>query len=137
MPNPSADFPTAVHTATDISGYGSQALGATVKQTTIIGKVLQEIVAIEEKLGVGASEAADAVAGAKLVKRGANTVWEGASRAGTITRDADGYIATAVLDDRTITITRASGLISSFTDGTNTWTFTRDANSRIVSWAVT
>lgn len=56
MANPSADFPTGVHSATDISAYGNSALGKTAKKhTEVEGKQEEEITAIQTKLGKGAS----------------------------------------------------------------------------------
>jgi hypothetical protein len=59
------------------------------------------------------------------------------TRSGTITRSG-GYISTiALTGGRTLTIFRTSGYISSATDGTRTWTYTRDINNNIISWSVT
>lgn len=56
MANPSANFPTAVHSPTDVSANSTQALGTTSpKHTEVEGKQEQEIVAVETKIGVGAS----------------------------------------------------------------------------------
>lgn len=60
-----------------------------------------------------------------------------APTSGTITK-TNGYISSIALGDGVIiTITRdGSGYISSITNGTNTWTYTRDSNNYITSWAV-
>jgi len=56
---------------------------------------------------------------------------------GSVTR-VDGYISQiAIVSGRTINITRVNGYISSITDGTRTWTYTRDGNNNIISWTVT
>lgn len=56
MANPSSDFPTAIHTSTDVSGFGSNKLGSTTpKHTEVEGKQEQEIVAIQTKIGSGSS----------------------------------------------------------------------------------
>lgn len=60
MANPTANFPTAIHSPTDVSANSSQALGATTpKHTDVEGKQEQEIVAIESKIGVGTSTPTD------------------------------------------------------------------------------
>jgi hypothetical protein len=60
------------------------------------------------------------------------------TRSGSITRDVDNYIATVVkTGGRTLTVTRASGYITSITDGTLTWTFTRNVDNEITAWSVT
>lgn len=54
---------------------------------------------------------------------------------GAITR-AGQYVSTVVLSGgRTLTIARVGNYISSITDGTKTWTFTR-TNNLVSSWAV-
>ena len=56
MANPSADYPTAVHTPIDVSEFTAAALGSTSPtHTELEGKQEQEIVAIQTKLGDGAS----------------------------------------------------------------------------------
>lgn len=55
---------------------------------------------------------------------------------GTINRDVNGDVSSIEYDNRTVTITRSSGLITSYTDGTNTWTITRDVNDIITGWTV-
>ncbi len=84
MPNPSADYPTAVHTPVDLSGFGGQALGATTpKQTEIIGKLEQEIVALQQKLGIGSAPASGASTNYVLTKRANGTTgWEPSSGGG-------------------------------------------------------
>lgn len=56
MPNPSADFPAAIHTDTDISGFGGTALGATTPtHTALEGKQEEELKAVQTKVGTGSS----------------------------------------------------------------------------------
>lgn len=56
MANPAADFPTNIHSATDVPALAGQSLGgSTPKQTSIAGKAEAEIVATQQKLGTGAS----------------------------------------------------------------------------------
>lgn len=56
MANPTADFPAAVHENTDISAYTSSPLGSTAKtHTQVEGKQEEELLAICQKLGIGAS----------------------------------------------------------------------------------
>ena len=60
------------------------------------------------------------------------------TRDGAITR-VSGYVSeVALTGGRTITVTRdASNFITSITDATRTWTYIRDADDYIISWAVT
>jgi len=60
------------------------------------------------------------------------------TRDGAITR-VSGYVSeVALTGGRTLTVTRnASNFITSITDTIRTWTYTRDANDYIISWAVT
>jgi len=60
------------------------------------------------------------------------------TRDGAITR-VSGYVSeVALTGGRTLTVTRnASNFITSITDATRTWTYTRDADDYIISWAVT
>ena len=56
MPNPNADYPTAIHTPVDVSTYSNSGLGSTANtHTQVHGKVEQEVVAIQEKIGTGSS----------------------------------------------------------------------------------
>lgn len=55
---------------------------------------------------------------------------------GTVIRDDEGLVTQIVLESKTITITRVDGQISSVSDGTNTWTFTRGPDGSITSWEV-
>lgn len=56
MANPNADFPTAVHTATDTTAGANTALGKTTpKHTEVHGKIEQEVVAVQTKVGIGSS----------------------------------------------------------------------------------
>jgi hypothetical protein len=59
------------------------------------------------------------------------------TRSGSITR-ASGYVSEiAKTSGRTITVTRTDGYISSISDGTRTWTFTRNGDNQITDWSVT
>lgn len=61
MANPASDYPTTVHTPLDISAYAPSALGSTpVKHSEVHGKIEEELQAIQQKLGIGASNAEDA-----------------------------------------------------------------------------
>lgn len=54
MANPSADFPEALHTNTDVSVFAGSNLGDTSpKHTELEGKQEEEILAIQTKLGTG------------------------------------------------------------------------------------
>lgn len=55
---------------------------------------------------------------------------------GVVNRDVNGDVSSIEYDNRTVTITRSSGLITSYTDGVNTWTITRDVNDVITGWTV-
>lgn len=78
MANPTADFPTAIHTPTDVSGFGSTALGSTTpKHTEVEGKQEQELAALGAKLGAGDSPAASAATGDVLMKQSdGSTEWD-------------------------------------------------------------
>ena len=58
---------------------------------------------------------------------------------GTITRGTTGLMGTiAITGHRTLVITRGTtDLISSITDSVRTWTYIRDSDDYIISWAVT
>jgi hypothetical protein len=58
---------------------------------------------------------------------------------GTINKTSNNISSIAVTTGRTLTITRdgTTKLITSITDGTNTWTYTRDASNIVTSWALT
>jgi len=58
------------------------------------------------------------------------------ANSGTITRVGGVITSVAITDGRTLTPTRTSGLITSITDGTRTWTFTY-TDGLITSWSVT
>lgn len=81
MANPSADFPTAIHTNTDVSANSTSALGATSPtHTQLEGKQEEEITAIQTKIGIGASPAASATDGQVLtVQADGTTAWEDAA----------------------------------------------------------
>lgn len=56
MPNPASDYPAAVHSPTDISAFSATALGSTGPvHTAVHGKLEQEVVSTQTKLGTGAS----------------------------------------------------------------------------------
>lgn len=56
MPNPTSDFPAALHTNTDVSGFSSSKLGSTSPtHTALEGKQEEEILAAQTKIGTGAS----------------------------------------------------------------------------------
>lgn len=54
MSNPDADFPDAIHSPVDTSAFGGSALGETaVTHTDVHGKIEEEIVATQTKVGTG------------------------------------------------------------------------------------
>lgn len=56
MANPAADYPAALHTNTDVSGFSSSKLGSTSPtHTALEGKQEEEILAAQTKIGTGAS----------------------------------------------------------------------------------
>jgi hypothetical protein len=57
---------------------------------------------------------------------------------GTVTRNGTtGLISSVALTGGpTYTLTRTNGLISSLSDGTHTWTLSRDGNGQITGWSV-
>ena len=75
----------------------------------------------------------------KTVNIGTNTLYAGSiatTLSGTVSRSGN-YISSVVLSGgRTLTITRTGNYISSITDGTKTWTYTRNGSNQITSWAV-
>lgn len=75
MANPTADYPTTIHTPSDISGFGNSDLGATTPtQLDLEGKQEQELTAIENKIGVGDSNPSE---GRLLVGQSdGSTSWE-------------------------------------------------------------
>lgn len=77
MPNPTADYPLALHTDVDISVFANNPLGSTTpKHTEVEGKQEEEIRAIQEKLGIGLSNAASATALQVLQKQiSGETLW--------------------------------------------------------------
>lgn len=76
--NPTSDFPTSLHSPTNVAANSNSALGSTTpKHTEVEGKQEQEIVAIQEKLGIGASNASSASTGQVLTKKSdGSTAWE-------------------------------------------------------------
>jgi len=56
MANPAADYPSALHTNTDISAYAATALGSSaITHTAVEGKQEEEIKAAQTKIGTGSS----------------------------------------------------------------------------------
>lgn len=87
MPNPSSDYPAALHTNTDISGFGSTALGSTSPtHTAVEGKQEEEIKAVQTKVGTGSSTPA---AGKVLRATGTGTSGWGAA---DLTTDVTGTL---------------------------------------------
>lgn len=89
MANPAADFPTALHSATDVSGFGSSTLGSTTPtHTDLEGKQEQEILAVQTKLGINSS-----TPDANMLLVGVDSgesEWQGASDITTETSPAAG-----------------------------------------------
>jgi hypothetical protein len=56
---------------------------------------------------------------------------------GTISRSGNYISSVALTGGDTLTVSRSGGYISSVTDGTKTWTFTRNGSNQITSWSVT
>lgn len=77
MPNPVSDFPTSLHTNTDVSAFGSQKLGLTnPTHTQLEGKQEEELLAVQTKVGIGSSPASGASTGHVLTKQGdGSTAW--------------------------------------------------------------
>jgi hypothetical protein len=58
--NPSADYPTSVHSETDVSAFSQQNLGETSPtHTQLEGKQETELIAVQTKLGTGSSTPTD------------------------------------------------------------------------------
>jgi len=56
MANPAADYPTALHTNTDISAFTASKLGSTSPtHTAVEGKQEEEVKAVQTKIGTGSS----------------------------------------------------------------------------------
>lgn len=71
MPNPTADFPTALHERVDISVLGDDALGATEPDhIEVHGKIENELYELGRKIGLGSDVAAN---GQALFGNGAGT----------------------------------------------------------------
>jgi hypothetical protein len=71
MPNPTADFPGALHTRIDTSGYGDDPLGGTAPDhVQVHGKIEEELYALGRKIGTGSDIAAS---GEALFGTGAGT----------------------------------------------------------------
>lgn len=77
MPNPNADFPTIIHVPVDAPALTDVTLGGSnPTHPDIHGKVEQELVAIQTKLGIGAAPASAATAGDVLTKQAdGSTSW--------------------------------------------------------------
>jgi hypothetical protein len=92
MANPTADYPTAVHTATDVSAFGSSKLGSTTPtHTNLEGKQEEEIAALQTKVGIGSS--APATDGHVLtVQADGSTAWEALPAAAAGDMKADGTV---------------------------------------------
>lgn len=76
MSNPTADYPTALHSRIDTSGFDNQYLGVTTPvHTDVHGKLEEEVYAAQVKLGLGASPASSAALNAVLVKGATDTSW--------------------------------------------------------------
>lgn len=70
MSNPSADFPTSVHTRVDVPSFTNSKLGSTTpKHSQLEGKQEEELYAIERKLGIGDYPLSDADISAMLSKQ--------------------------------------------------------------------
>lgn len=78
MPNPSADYPLAIHTATDVSVNAASTLGGTTPtHTQLEGKQEAELAAVQTKLGIGASPASTAATNNVLKKQSdGTTTWD-------------------------------------------------------------
>ncbi len=78
MSNPVADYPTIVHIPTDISAFADDALGITTPtHGDVHGKLESEIVALQEKLGIGDSDASGASDGQVMTRQAdGSTAWE-------------------------------------------------------------
>src|SRR5688500_13439570 len=111
MPNPTADFPTTLHDPTDLSAFsGSQTLGgSTPTQTQVMGKIEQEVLEIQEKLGIGASNAEDALSGDILRADGAGgSEWQ---RGDEFTGDYTFYGGRVDIQDDTATPLHGIGMV--------------------------
>jgi len=77
MSNPAADFPAAVHSPVDTTANATSALGETgPTHSQVHGKTESEIVAIQQKLGIGAAPASSASAREVLrVDGSGNSEW--------------------------------------------------------------
>lgn len=102
MANPSSDYPTSLHTATDISDDGGNYLGATSPtHTDVHGKIEQEVLAIQTKVGIGASPASSATTGQALVKQAnGQTNW---ADVGGAVDSVNGQTGVVVLDTDDVT----------------------------------
>lgn len=78
MANPQADYPAAIHDPIDISAKASSPLGSTPqKHSQVHGKIEEEIVEVQKKLGVGESDASSASTGQVLTKQSdGSTAWD-------------------------------------------------------------
>lgn len=107
MANPLADYPTAVHTATDVSAFGSSKLGSTTPtHTNLEGKQEEEIAALQTKVGIGSSTP-ETDGHVLTVQADGSTAWEALPAAAAGDMKADGSVDfTAVVSyntDKTFT----------------------------------
>lgn len=95
MANPAADFPTSVHTAVDTTAFSTTKLGSSNPvHTDVHGKIEQEIVEIQKKIGVGESIASTATDGQVLTKQAnGETAWEAVPSDQTLRQDLDDHVA--------------------------------------------
>ncbi len=84
MANPAADYPEQLHDPTDISAKASAALGSTPKKhSEVHGKIEQEILEVQKKLGIGESNASDATEDQVLtINADGSTEWRDPAGAG-------------------------------------------------------
>lgn len=163
MANPSADYPTAIHTNTDISAFSGDTLGGSpTSHTGVHGKIEEELTAIDTKLGIGASPAASAATGQILTKQSdGSTQWADPSgavdsvfgRTGVVTASSGDYTASQItntpagniastnvqsalneLDTEKYAASNPSGFISDLT-GLTTDNLTEGATNLYSQWA--
>lgn len=77
MPNPNADYPNAIHTPIDTSADSNLPLGTTTpKHTEVHGKIEEEVVALQTKLGIGSSTPNSGLSGYNLtINSDGSTSW--------------------------------------------------------------
>lgn len=93
MANPASDYPTAVHTPVDVSAFAAEKLGSSATtHTDLEGQQEAELVAIQTKVGIGAST--PSTDGHVLtVQADGSTAWEALPAGGTGDMKADGTVA--------------------------------------------